>query len=739
MRARVAVAAAQDAPAVPPASQPASQPVIERWRFGADDAPTSAPASQPAEEPERVALVPRAPRGPFFRFDELSLELGFEAELSSRQVNSSTGAGWGSLNRPYNQYNQYQRYEETLGVKAAGSIWDDSFLRYSFSIRGGLSQEAQIESGPGFNLRDFPNGQVLEYDAKATLFPSGKITANFFAQQTQGRVPQLFLPTLQANRERYGVELTYNDAILPMRLLFDQSYESLVSPTASLQENEQNWDHRLEYDVTWQPSEYHSLNLNYQYDARSERYSGTRTEYNTTGNYLTLNHTLQFGADHRSRLDTVVRLQDEAGDLARDIYEIAPQLRLQHTDALASIYRFQWMRQSFEGADVDMFRGDAGVAWQPTDWFNAGVNFYGLTENANQGADITEWGAVLTAGINHENPWGRFTGNATYNYSWQQLDNGGGDGVVLNETVTFNDPLTVFLAHTDVKPSTILVTDAERRRVYLAGRDYTIIQIGRYTALARVPTGQIANKQTVRVSYLYEFAQNARISTNRFDLRLQQAFTSGWVPYYATTLQGQDVSTTRVLGYLPQNINRQRVGLDFRQPRWTVGGELEYYDNSYDPYEAIHVRGEATLFDQAPHNLSLRSSFSYYHFFNDQQGTIYEPDAGAALANWLVYGSNYYNQSHDASILDVALAYRGLIVANLEANATAAYRFENDTLYGITNGVDVSGSLNWRIGLLTAIFEIEYNQLNLPGTSDGGVTFWVKLKREIPLIGGPLR
>ena len=68
------------------------------------------------------------------------------------------------------------------------------------------------------------------------------------------------------------------------------------------------------------------------------------------------------------------------------------------------------------------------------------------------------------------------------------------------------------------------------------------------------------------------------------------------------------------------------------------------------------------------------------------------------------------------------------------ANASATYRYEDDSLYGITHGVDLSGALEWKLGYFSLLLEAEYDALDLPGSSDDGFGVWLKLKREIPVI-----
>lgn len=685
----------------------------------------SAPASRSAraEEPaaaERLVeqadepVAPAAPRrGPFLRFDDLRFDIGFDADWQRRQTLTDVREPTLFPNRD-RQVNTARRFEETIGLRGAGDVLDERFLRYQFDVRGGLSQESFSESRPGRDLSHSPHGDVFEYDARATLFPAGRVSANFFALKQDDRLPRMFLPSLERQRERYGAELTFSDQVLPMRLSFESEYEELLSFDRSLNDDERRGDRRLEYEATWQPSEFHSLRLDYEYDDRREEYSGSDTRFETIRNYVTLNHALQFGDEHRSRLDTIARIQDETGDLARDAYEFSPHLRLHHTDAVSSDYRLQYLQESFEGLSHELFRGDAGLHHRPDEWIDTGVNFYGLADHVEESGDLNEWGGIATVGVSRDNSLGRFASNLTYNHAWQRVDSDGQDGVVIGEALTLRDPLPAYLAHTDVRRFSIVVTDAERRRTFLLGRDYRIAQVGRYTWLVRVLTGRIADGQTVLVSYTYRTSQGFVLNRDRLDVRMQQAFASGWTPYYAASLQEEDIDRTRFRSYQARDVNRHRLGLDYREKRWFVGAELEYNDDAIDPYKGVHLRADATFLEKAPHSLGGQGNFSFLRF--DGSGEL---------------------DPHDTSLLDLGVSYRFLLDPRWDVSLAAAYRYEDDSSFGVTHGVDVTAAVAWKFGQFTASVEVEYDLLDLPGSSDGQIAVWMKLRREFPLLGGP--
>ena len=297
--------------------------------------PTSQPASVGQTPPTSSQPAPpsdSATRDPLFRVDDLVLDLMFEGAYDQRK----TRFDFTSITRPsYRQVNRNRRFEESVGLHATGAVIDDRWMQFDIAGRWGLSQEWFTEARPGPDLREDPHGDLLEYDVGLTLLPHGKLSATAYAQRLDSRVPRAFQPSLDRTRERFGGELLYSDTRLPMRFSFEHIWDELTSRTGNLQDDEQRGRNTFDYEATWQINDHHSLQLQYEYDDRREQYSGSNTRFDTTRNYVTLNHILRFGPNCRSSWETLARFQDETGDLARDNVEVSTRLRLQHTDALA--------------------------------------------------------------------------------------------------------------------------------------------------------------------------------------------------------------------------------------------------------------------------------------------------------------------------------------------------------------------------------------------------------------------
>jgi hypothetical protein len=666
-------------------------------------APTSAPA-------ERRPLRPLDLR-------YLALELGFEAAYDVRDVKYRYVPD-NLFPRTAHQRDRAWQFDETLGVSAEGALFDERIAQFDLFAQYGLSQAGFTETGPGRNLSSEPHGDLLQYDINLNLLPRGVISGNVYAQRLTSRVPRMFLPSLDRSLERYGGGLYFNNPKFPMRFTFDHTWEELTSRTRALDDDEQHGDNTFRYEGTWQISPQQALRIEYEYSDQHERYSGSRTRYDTTRNYLTLDHVLRFGPQQRSSWETLARIQAETGDLARDNDEFSSRLKLQHTDAFSTNYAVQFLHDSYKELTTDTWRGEAGLTHQFRDLVTTTVQFYGLQQQDNKNADVHEWGALVNVSYGQDNPWGRLSANLAYNHTSTETRSGERCGIVIGESVTFRDPLGSYLAQMNIDPLSLVVTNAERTRTFLPVRDYIALRTGPYTALHRVPTGDIVDGQTVLATYTYRVMDNYSINRDRFDVRIQQDFKNGLSPYYAGSFQNEDHGAQDFLTFPERDVQRHRLGLTYRQKLWSVGAEYEYNDDSIDPYQALHGNGDVVLWQKAGSQLDAKATVSYFHFWGAATGGIEADDLAA----------------HNTTLLDLGSSYRYLLRRDLELTASGLYRYEDDSLAGVTNGVDLSAALDWRIGYFSLRLEAEYDLLSLPDSVENGASFWLKLRREIPII-----
>lgn len=648
------------------------------------------------------------PLSNLLQVDELYFDLLFEGRYDSRRVHiDDEGFGRGD----YRQTNTFWSFEESVGLESTGAIGGPELMLFDVAARFGLVQERFNESDPLFDRDQDASGTLLEYDVNLTLFPRGTVSATLFTSRTDSRIPRAFLPSLERDAERYGADVVFNSTTFPMRLRYESTRDVLTSRSQVYNDDELRDEEKLQWDGTWQISEYHALRLEYEYEDRREEYSGSDTEFNTRRHAVTARHTYRFGPEQRSLWEALARFQDETGDLGRDVNELQARLRLQHTPELSTQYSAQWLDETFQSLQSETYRGEIGATYQLDDAFSASLLGYGLQQNANEYSDWTEFGLIATADYTRENDWGQFSANLTYNHASVRTDDARKIGVVVGESQTLRDPLPAILVHQDVNVWSIAVTNRSRTRTYFAGRDYLITRLGRYVGITRLLSGRIQNNETVLVSYTYRVFNNYDLDRDRLTWRLQQDFDNRFSVYYAGSLQDERLSTPQFLRWGARDINRHRLGVTYRQDRWSAGLEYEFNDDDIDPYQAFHLTGDAVLYQTPRQTLDGRAALSYF-CFDGENGL----------------------RSRDTVLIDLGAGYRYLIAADLEATASALYRFESDDLYGNVNGVDLTTGLRWKIGFFTLNLEAEYDLLDLANSREDTFAVWLRLRREIPVI-----
>jgi len=418
-----------------------------------------------------------------------------------------------------------------------------------------------------------------------------------------------------------------------------------------------------------------------------------------------LDDRVTFGPDDRHEFWTRLRWQEESGDFARDIFEITPQLTLEHSENLKTIYRYQFTREDYEAFDISTHRADFELIHQLYSNLTTTVDVFGLYEDIQNDVQTTQYGASVDWQYNRKNPYGEFYGNLALAYDTEDVSGDNGDRIVLNESGTFRGPLGIILRNRNVVPGSIVVTDASNRRYYLLGRDYLLAYSGEYTQILRVTTGNIQDDETVLVDYRYATPADGKLDTIRTDLALEQRFDFGLTPYYRLSYRNQEVDQSRGFYRYADRTNHQRIGVRYEQPRYTLGAEYEIFDDTVEPYDAFHLNGLYRFVQTADHTLDASVRFSRFFF-----------DGGFDARN--------------VSWLDLQLDHRWRLREDLSTFQRLTYRWQDDSVRGTTNAWDVTAGLDYALGDVTAELVVEYDRLDVPGSEEDDLGVYLRIRRE---------
>ena len=674
---------------------------------GTETAEPVAPAdmSTNGQTPQRAWLVPGPPPGPkepgWFHLDRLDGYLEIEAFFEQQRRQRGAG-GWtdGTLR----QRNVDWLFREQLGFDLSGDLYRPETFSFDGSFAVGLEQDHFRETVNGDSDTDSHTGVLTTFDLTGRFFQSGALHGEVYARRSQDRIPRRFLPSIDQERTLYGTSLFLRSDIVPMRLTLERELLDW-NGDADRFDQEETRETRLLYEADVLFSERHTLHFTYEYNNLYEEIAGGDYSFRTRRHELTLDDEFLFGDERQHRLDTRLRLQQEEGDLARDLGEFNPRLTLKHTPNLTSLLTYQFLNEQYDRLGFQSHRADYTLVHQFYKSLTTTFNLFGQHEDYDDGLLADTFGTGLWLTYVKKNPLGTF--RSEFGYQWDQRVEHAGTGayIQVRESATFRDPRPVFLSHPYVNAATITVTSTDRQRLFLFGRDYWITYANGRAALHRSPGGKIADGDSVLVFYAYRRLTRSRIDTQRVDYRIEQQFTFGLRPYYELGFRKQELAQPIGLVYEKDDMTRHRLGVEYAKDRWSVGVEYETEDNAYGPFDAIHVNGQWTAWRDA--RLDTAVSVNYSRFYFDS------PD------------------ERDVDLLDIGWDTTLNLNERTSGNVLAAYRWENDSVDGVTQGVDLTAGLSHRIGATQIELTAEYDLLEIDGSPDDGFTFWLKVRRNL--------
>ncbi|MFQ6049375.1 MAG: hypothetical protein ACE5K7_08425, partial [Phycisphaerae bacterium] len=468
----------------------------------------AAATSQPAQS---------APRPTYLHLNRVDADLQLESQFEQRRVKDRRrGPGYGDLS--YRQRDRLLRFRQTLGFGLEGDLIDPGFLRFDVGLHLGLDQQRSVEQRESIDAKDYDNGWLTEYDIRVDLFANKPFSSVFYAERQDERISRRFLPSLRHERTRLGTMWQWVADKSTMRLTLEQTHDNYEGRADSF-DDEDLRERLIRYESEFQLGQHHEFRVDGEYARLHEQYAGSPWEFAATRSHLDVADVLLFGATQQHRLETRLYYQEEQGELAYDLLEVGPQLSLRHSDALQTRYRYQFNRYSFEGVTARTHRLDFDVQHDRGGAVTTTVELFGQHEDSDEDDDVWNAGGSVHWNYRRPNRWGRFSATLGYWYDYERIRQRRGTRAVVNESHRLRDPLPAYLNRPNVIPSTIVVTSADRRRVFVPGSDYRVLWRNGRTALMRLPLGRIPDGDSVLVHYLYSADDSHTTQTHQISAR----------------------------------------------------------------------------------------------------------------------------------------------------------------------------------------------------------------------------
>ncbi|MHC4441713.1 MAG: hypothetical protein ACYTA5_03880 [Planctomycetota bacterium] len=626
--------------------------------------------------------------------------MGFESEYEHRRVQSSAPGRKDTIHE-----NSDLRFYETLGMSLAGDVIDPNLFDWQADLELGLTQSRFEERIDHFHDTDQDTGFLLEFDISADIFKAKPISLNAYARRTDDRIPRRFLPSLREKQIETGISALILKGPFTTEIGF--SWRDVDRSGNRLDEDDENLrNSRFYIDHKWEISDNHQLRLTYDHQRDQSEYQGSSFDFDTRRDELRVEHELAFGPGSKHRLDTYLRYNEEHGNLARDEFEFVPRLTLQHTDKFKTVYRYGFYRFEQDAIEVGQHKFDVEALYQPSDRWRISLDGFTLYENVDEDVDTYEFGGGFDVAYDRPTSLGQLSVNLALDYDRSRTTGDAGRRIVRDEAHSLTDARPVFLRERGVIQGTVFAHNANRSRHYIRGIDYVVIVYGGRVQIRRLLTGRIVEDEVVYFDYAYIRPASATVDTYRTDFIIEHAFKFGLTPYYYFESRCQEVEGSIGSPFLRDNTDRHRLGLRYQKERWSVGGELEIFDDSIEPYDAFHLTGQWAVLRSQKHTLDLLGEISRYDFEGGLDGR---------RVWWM----------------DFDLKDRLILNRYFSITTEVGYRREDDSVDGLTNGVDVECGLSYTRGYLTVDLTMEYDLLNIADNRDNGFGVFLNVRRNL--------
>lgn len=662
-------------------------------------------STDPQHDSSAVDVTPRH-TGDWFQLHRLDAFVDLRVEFERSNIETP---GRRIFERDHSQKNRTLTFEESLGFNIGGHLVDPAFLTFGGSFSFGLSQARWFERFDGVSQSDRDSGSLLRYDFRANVLPGKPISGSVYGLRNDDRINRRFQPTLHQDRNGFGTTWVFADETFPMTLSYDY-LDTDRTGNRDRSDDEHYTQSTFRYQGDWHIDEHQKLRYSFEHTDNRQEYQGLNRAYETKRDLVILDHNLEFGESHAHRLRTRLRWQEERGDFARDLFDIGPQVIFKHSDRLQTSLRYQFNTERYEGLDVETHRVDWQLVHQLYSNLTTTVDLFALYEDVDDDVNTVQYGGLVDWQYNKENRWGHFYANFALGYDTEHTRGDDGERLVLDEAVTFRDPVAVTLRNRNVVLTSVVVTDAGNLRIYRPAVDYVLIRTGNATQIRRLITGRIEENETVLVDYRYDTPGDGQLDTERVDFRLEQRLDSGLTPYYRLSYRNQEDDSSTGYYRRADRTNHHRIGVTYNQPRYSVGSEFEIFDDTVDPYDAFHLNGRLSILDAVQHDgHSLEASARFSRLF---------------------FNGGF--DDRDVSLLDFSVDHRWRVNDWLSTIERVAFRFEDDSLDGLTRGWDVTAGLEFLYGDLSGELTVEYDRLDLTGSLEDDIGIYFRIRRELP-------
>jgi hypothetical protein len=481
-------------------------------------------------------------------------------------------------------------YRQTLDLSGELYIGHKNFIDLSGTAKLGLEEDTLKNSASGNNSYTTFLGL---FDISALILGSGPVPTTAYARRDETDSHQDFGGTVKTTTTEFGAIAQVRSDVAPtqVQLLHREQDQTLALGGGGFSYTQ---DSAIVHSDIRLTSNQH-LMLDYTFDHINQNSGGGITD-NYDQHDATATHTLNFGPNNRDWLRSSFHVLDRNGNTPEDILQLDEDLYLQHTPRLESRYRLGLQDVTVNGNEQRQANGSAQIRHHLFDSLTSTGTIGGSVLDVPDEFHSNEVFASGALDYTKQVPFGRFNANMTLTETRQDNSDRGGTISITNSTLVFNDPFPAVISRRNVVPSSIVVRDTARIRVFISGVDYTVNAFPDRVELHRVVGGAIANGQAVSVDYDIgpEPGNTIDSTAGTISLRydISEGFLNGLGLYGIYRSLDQNVDTSQPEAFVLESFNEYRYGLDYHIGGASFVAERLNHNSNTSPYDANRLQAE---------------------------------------------------------------------------------------------------------------------------------------------------
>jgi hypothetical protein len=592
-------------------------------------------------------------------------------------------------------------FKERVRVKTNGDVYHPDLFDYNVMVGTGLAQQ-HIDSD---NVSGWHTGRLDEYNASAEILRAKPYSATVNANKSEDLIARRFLGPLQADSTSESASVFLRPESWPMTFQYSTSDTrqdgfSHLTPDFFARDDE-----RFRYSLGHDFSKL--SHLHFDFDRTQAHQESLGAAFDTDTDTYTLAHDYTFGGDEQHRLDSLFNYINQGGSFEFQNLRGQERLKLQHTPSLLSRYDVQYTELQRETLTSQQIRGQAGVEHRLFESLVTSLDGFVSRTNFEDQGDLSQYGGVLGLNYHKTNPLGMFLGSYSANFTRSDQAEGSSKGVVIGEAHTANGVIPTELDRANVDITTIRVRNGSGA-YFQQGDDYTLVdRDGRVFLNTFVVGGVVPPNFTEGQEFFvdYEFFVEPQRQEDLFrqSATIRERFKNGFSLFYAYRTQQEDITSTAAK-LIPDEYTVNTVGADYTNKGLFLGAEYSVEDSTLIPMTSTKL--------QSRYRWPMGPATS----------------AGVGLTNqWLDFGAP---DARKVTLLDSTADIFSRLTDAYSISASADYRDEDDTRFGVTKGFQFKTELGYQYRQFNAMVGAELDLLERRGDEINSIFLYVRAIRR---------